>query len=220
MIAVGSNKAIAVIILTITFAYAIIRYNLLKGVGWDQLPLFISNKAISLSAVLFIGISYALGSLTRFLPVFVPALGMRKFLGLFGFALAALHALISLLIFSQIRYPKFFSQSGNLNVVGELSMLFGILAFSVFAIVAISSIPGIINSQDSKRWLAVQRLGYLGLILVFFHVLTMGLDGWLKPEDWPGKMLPISLVAAIVIVIILLLKITALIFPKNGRIST
>lgn len=200
----------------VVFAYAVIRYNVIKGVPWVELPLYISNKAISLSAVMFIALSYALGSLARFWPkTFVPALNMRKFFGLLGFGLAALHGLISLLIFTPAYYPKFFLETGKLNLVGELSMLFGVLAFFVFALVAISSIPAVAKSMEPERWLAMQRIGYFGLVLVFFHVFSMGLEGWLKPSGWPGGLLPISLVAASVIALALLVKIAAIVSPKE-----
>jgi len=211
---------ISLVILLTAFAYAIIRYNVIKGVPLEHLPLYISNKAISFSAVVFIALSYALGSLARFWPkVFVPELGARKFFGLLGFGLAALHSFISLLTFSPAYYPKFFLVGGKLNLVGELSMLFGILAFFVFLTVALTSIPSIANSMESLSWLKVQRLGYFGLLLVFFHVLTMGFEGWLKPAGWPGGLWPISLVAAIVIALTLLIKITAIIFPKETRMK-
>lgn len=208
---------LSIIIFLVVFAYAVIRYNVIKGTPWIELPLFISNKAISLSAVVFIALSYALGSLARFWPkTFVPMLGTRKFLGLLGFGLASIHGLISLLIFTPAYYPKFFLASGKLNLVGELSVLFGVLAFFVFASVAVSSIPAVAKSMEPGRWLAMQRVGYLGLILVFFHVFVMGLEGWLKPAGWPGGLLPISLVAAIVIAFALLIKIVAVVFPKKA----
>ncbi len=207
---------LSIIIFLAVFAYSVIRYNVIKGTPWVELPLFISNKAISLSAVVFIALSYALGSLARFWPkTFVPALTLRKFFGLLGFGLAAIHGLVSLLIFTPAYYPKFFLASGKLNLVGELSMLFGILAFFVFALVAIFSIPAVVKSVEPARWLAIQRIGYLGLALVFFHVFVMGLEGWLKPAGWPGGLLPISLVAAIVIALALLVKIAAVVFPKE-----
>ncbi len=203
-------------ILIVIFFYAIIRYHILKGVPWEQFPLFISNKAISLSAIVFIALSYALGSLARFWPkAFFNTLHLRKFFGLFGFSLAAFHSLTSLIIFTPAYYPKFFIDNDKLNLIGELSMLFGVLAFFVFTSVAYSSIPQVANSMNPKRWLIVQRLGYFGLILVFFHVLTMGIEGWLKPSNWPGGLLPISLIAAIVIFLTLFVKITAVIFFKT-----
>lgn len=212
------KKAIftSLIIFLVVFAYAVIRYNVIKGVSWTLLPLYINNKALALAAVVFIAISYALGSLARFWPkTFVSALSLRKFFGLLGFGLAAVHSLVSLLIFTPAYYPKFFLSSGKLNLVGELSMLFGVLAFFVFAIVALASVSAIAKSMEPERWLAVQRLGYLGLILVFFHVFIMGFEGWLKPAGWPGGLLPISLVAAIVIALVLLLKITAIVFLRD-----
>src|SRR3989338_7743141 len=123
-------RAIAIIIavvFAITFAYAVVRYNVIKGVPWQQLPLFISNKAIALAAVAFIALSYDFGPLARFWPkVFARELSTRKFFGLLGFGLAAAHAIISLLIFSQAYYPRFFTEAGKLNLTGELSMLFEI----------------------------------------------------------------------------------------------
>ncbi|MBI5798542.1 MAG: ferric reductase-like transmembrane domain-containing protein [Candidatus Yonathbacteria bacterium] len=207
---------ITVAILVLVFGYAIIRYNVIKGVSWGELPLFISNKAVALSAVAFIALSYALGSFARFWPkIFSTILPLRKFLGLFGFGLAAIHLLISLLIFTPAYYPKFFLASGNLSLVGELAMLFGVLAFAVFALVAISSIPALVQSMDPARWIRVQRLGYLGLVLVFAHVLVMGFEGWISLASWPGGLLPISLIAAIVIAVVLFIKIIALIFTRE-----
>lgn len=206
----------SVVIFLAVFAYAVIRYNVINGTPWVELPIFISNKAISLSALVFIALSYALGSLARFRPqIFSNMLGFRKFFGLLGFGLAAVHGLMSLLIFTPAYYPKFFLASGKLNLIGELSMLFGILAFFVFAMVALVSIPAIANSMTPRHWLATQRLGYLSLILVFSHVFVMGFEGWLKPAGWPGGLLPISLIAAIVIAFVLLLKIAATFFPKE-----
>lgn len=206
----------SLIILLAVFTYAVLRYNVIRGTSWTELPLFISNKAFSLSAVVFIVLSYSFGSLARFWPkVFVPVLSLRKFFGLFGFGMAAIHVIMSLLIFSPAYYPRLFLASGKLNLTGELSMLFGVLAFFVLTMVALSSLPEIGKSMSPKNWLMVQRLGYLSLIVVFFHIFTMGFGGWLKPSGWPGGLLPISLIAAILITFVLLLKITAIIFSRN-----
>lgn len=202
-------------ILIVVFSYAIIRYNVIKGVAWEELPLFISNKAISLSAITFIAISYALGSLSRFWPkLFEPTLPLRKHFGLLGFGLAALHAIFSFLLFSPAYYPKFFQETGKLTLVGELSMLFGVLAFFVFSLVAYVSVPAVAKDMDPKRWGRVQHFGYTGCVLILFHVAIMGIEGWTKPEGWPGGLLPISLMAAIIIALMLLLKISTVVFSR------
>lgn len=198
---------VAVVLSALAIGYAIIRYHVLKGVPWEHFPLFIFNKGISLSAVFLITLSYMLGRLARIFPhIFTKWLSMRKFLGVAGFGLAATHALISLLILSPSYFPKFFEESGQLNLVGELSLLFGVVSFFIFSIVAATSVPAIEKSMDKHNWLRVQRLGYLALFFVMLHVLIMGYAGWLKPQDWPGGLLPISLVAFIVIALALLIK--------------
>lgn len=207
-------RAITVTVLIGAFLYAIVRYNIIKGVSWEHLPLFISNKAIALASVVFIALSYFLGPLARFWPGrIVPLLGTRKFFGLLGFGLAAIHGLLSLLLFTPANYPKFFSIDGTLNLVGELSMLFGVLAFLVFAAVAVTALPGVAISLQEQRWQAVQRMGYAGLLLVLLHVAVMGYEGWSNPSAWPGGLLPISLIAAIVIACTLLLRIVVLLSP-------
>ncbi len=210
--------AIMAVVFALTFAYAIVRYNVIRGVPWEQLPLFISNKAIALAAVVFIALSYDFGPLARFWPkAFVPELPARKFFGLLGFGLAAVHALISLLIFSPAYYPKFFAEGGKLNLTGELSMLFGVLAFFIFLAAALTSLPPVAASMGRRQWQAVQRLGYLAFFLVLLHVFVMGFEGWLKPSGWPGGLLPISLVAFIAIAFTLVIRAVVIIFPEGRK---
>jgi len=202
---------ISIVVFAIVSLYGIVRYNIFKGVAWEHLPLFIANKAISVSAVVLIGFSYLFGSLERIFPgKFRHTLEMRKFFGLAGFGLGAVHGIISLVIFNPTYYEKFFGIDGKLNLVGELSMLFGVLSLAVFSIVAISSLPGFFEYLGEVRWRRVQRLGYWGLVLVGAHVFSMGIAGWLTPSHWPGGLLPMSLVAFIVIAAVFLVKLIAL----------
>lgn len=204
------------IIFFIIFTYAIIRYNVIKGVEIKYIPLYISNKAIAVTSVVLIGFSFLLGPLSFFFPKkFNSKLYLRKHFGLFGFGLAVVHSFISLLLFSPSYYPKFFEVSGKLSLEGELSMSMGILALFIFSIVAVSSVPSIEKGMDKKKWLFIQRLGYLAFFLVMLHVFVMGFKSWLKPSDWPGGLLPMSLIAFIVIFIVLFLRLIVLLLKRR-----
>lgn len=207
----------SVIVLGSTFAYAIVRYHIFKGVAWAEFPLYISNKAIALASVMFIALSYTLGSLAFFWPhLFERTLPARKFFGLFGFALAATHALISLLIFTPLYYPKFFEATGKLNLSGELSLLFGIISLILFSIVAVTSIPSIGKSLGREQWLFFQHIGYWGMLAIAGHVFVMGFSGWLNVSGWPGGLPPISLIAFTIATAALLLH-TLVVIMRSPR---
>ena len=190
--------------------YAVVRYHLFGGVDWEHFPLFIANKAISLSAVFFIAMSYLIGKAFK---VYDTAPEKRliliKFCGLIGFSLAAIHAFMSLLLFTPEYYPKLFGSDGRLNLTGELSMAFGVLSLWCLTVTAIASFPFMYDAVGAERWKRGQRMGYLCLALAGGHVVVMGLPGWLKPAGWHGYLPPISLVAFIVILFALLMKALA-----------
>lgn len=216
------NKHIRVVltvfIIVVSYLYGIVRYNIFDGVGWSYLPLFISNKAISFSAIVFIALSCSLGAMARLWPgVFSPVLNHRKYFGLLGFGLAVVHSIISVLIFKPEYYAKFFSGNGQLIFSAELSMFFGVFAFLVFAMMAIVSVPGIADSMDRKTWRRIHKYGPVGLFLTLLHLVMMGYHSWLDPSSWPASLLPISLLAAMVAGIAVILKVFIKLF-KPGTI--
>ena len=207
---------VTVSVIFISYVYAILRYNIFGEVCLTYLPLFISNKAVSFSSVCFIAISFTSRALGRFWPkLFRSVLDHRKYFGLLGFSLAVIHSIISLLIFRPEYYEKFFSYKGKLTLSGELSMLFGILAFFILGVMAITSVPSIKSSMIKNTWIWTQKnCGYLGLFLIFIHLIMMGYESWVNPALWPANMFPISLFAAIVVGFAIILKSYS-IFLKN-----
>src|SRR3989338_5703336 len=133
---------IVLLVLALCYGYAVIRYHVVRDVPFEGGFLFVANKAIALAATLLIGLSYLLGPLAHFSPrKFVPRLPLRKPLGLYGFALASVHVLLSLILFSPAHYPKFSDANGILNATGVGVLFFGILALVIFTVVAAASVP-------------------------------------------------------------------------------
>lgn len=176
------------------FVYAIVRYNVFKGVEWIHLPLYIMNKSFALSGVAFLSLSYLVGKL------FDPCPGdarrrraMAKFFGLAGSALVAMHIFMGFLLLSPAYYEKFFHESGKLNLTGELTLLFGVAAIVCLFFPAVTTLPYMYEALGGQRWLRAQRMGYWALALVCGHTFTMGYEGWFDPATWPGSLPPITL---------------------------
>ena len=196
------------VLLGVPLSYAVFRYHVVKGVEWSHFPLYIANKGVALSAVFFIGVSYLLGKMPR---VWVDKpqekLIFIKFCGLGGFSLAAVHALASMLLLTPNYFPKFFLPEGRLNLVGELSLAFGVLSLWSLSVAAITSLRFMYDALGEQSWRRAQRIGYFSLTLVAGHVATMGLSSWLGPEGWAGSLPPISLIAFVAAVIPILVKL-------------
>lgn len=212
------TQTVVFVVLGLSLLYAVVRYNVVRSVPWQHLPLLIANKAVALSGTILIGLSFLLGPLVRFWPKrFLPHLYLRKHFGISGFALAALHAIMSIVLLSPANYPKFFLPDGRLNFIGETSMLFGILAFLVFSAISVTSLPPVEKHMHPEQWKRVQRFGYAAYLFVLAHVVTMGFQGWWKPESWKFGLLSISLLSALAIIFVFVMRILVVVAPPRKQ---
>ena len=193
-----ANSAGSIILITLIFglAYAVVRYHIVGPVPWKDFPLFILNKGLSLSAFLLLTFNFGFGPL-RSLGVKVPEgwLNARKALGMTGFLLVLIHALISFMLFSPDVYGKFFEPDGTLTLLAGLSMLGGILAFVVLWAFNLSFQTHLREDKAFIQFITSRKFMLVALILGGVHLFFMGYDGWLMPAGWHGGLPPISLVA-------------------------
>jgi len=178
--------------LVLTWLYALIRYNLFKHIVFAHLPLYVTNKAIALSAVIFI----AAASFWKK----NNSPHTKLYLNSFGFFLALIHVMISIILLGPDYFPNLFA-SGKFNVFGELSILFGILAFTAFIILLISTTTREYLKNILRRILSPDYINILGILFIVFHTFLIGIKGWLSPKLWPGYLPPISLLGFVVAVI-------------------
>ncbi len=187
--------------------YATLRYNVFKGVYAIHFPLYIVNKVVSVSGILFLALSYAFGKISWLkIKDKQKKVQFVKFTGLVGFSLIAMHVFMSLSILSPSYYAKFYDQ-GMMNFTGEMSMVMGVFSLYCFSIPAITTIPFMQEAVGIKRWQKGQKMGYLGLLTSLLHTGFMGFSGWFDIDNWPGYMPPLSLIATILAFIPLYLKL-------------
>ncbi len=177
----------------VCLAYAIVRYNVFKGVAWDHLPLYIVNKSVAFAGVILIGLAYLAGKWFGGATGTEPVRAKAKFLGLAGFSMISVHVLMAMVLLSPANYEKFFAASGKLNLTGELTFLFGVLAYGCLLFPAITTLPYMYDALGMERWLRAQHMGYWTLGLACGHTFAMGYKGWFDLSTWPGSMPPITM---------------------------
>ena len=193
-----SSYRLVFFVFAFSLVYSVLRYHIFKGVGWEHLPLFIVNKVMALTGVLLITLSV----FARRKQKETVKLAQKKVYSYSGYFFISLHVLASLLLINKAYYEKFFS-GNQMNLTGELSMFFGIIAFCIYTVSVFRSWMG--NENTSDRAIAKKDLiyRYTSHFLVMGHLLVMGLVSWLIPAEWPGYMLPISLLSFLFLLFIL-----------------
>ena len=187
------NKFYIKVIVTffISFTYAIVRYNIFGNVPWVEVPLYIFNKGLSLSVVLllFLSIIQKENNTTD-----------KQKLWKTIFILTAIHVFISFRLLGPEYYQKFYFNN-ELNLFGYLALFFGISAF--IGILILNS-EKVFPTEDGEVILPNSLKKNIRTLIPFFvagHLFSLGIKGWLFPDNWPGYLVPISLIAFVLIVI-------------------
>ena len=192
------NSAGRIITLVVLFsiAYAILRYHIVGTVDWNDFPFFILNKGISLAGLILLVFNFAFGPLNN-IGVKVPEgwLNARKVLGMTGFLLILIHALMSFMLFSPNVYGKFFEADGTLTLLAGLSMLGGVLAFVVLWTYNMSFQTHMREDKTFIQFITSRKFLLWAMLLSAAHLIFMGYEGWLNPSGWQGGIPPVSLVA-------------------------
>jgi hypothetical protein len=190
----AAGRLIAVALL-LGLAYAVLRYHVVGSVPWKDFPFFILNKGISLSAFVMLTCNFGFGPLNN-LGVKVPEswLNARKALGMTGFLLVLIHALMSFMLFRPAVYGKFFEADGSLTLLAGLSMLGGVLAFVVLWAYNLSFQTHLREDRAYIQFITSRTFLLWAMLLGGAHLFFMGYEGWLNPSGWPGGLPPISLV--------------------------
>ena len=192
----NSAGRIIMVVLIFSLLYAVVRYHIAGPVPWKDLPFFILNKGISLGAFILLAMNFGLGPLNN-LGVKVSGgwLNARRAMGMTGFLLVLIHAVMSFMLFSPAVYGRFFEQDGTLTLISGLSMLGGVLGFVVLWGYNLSFQTHLREDKAFIQFITSRKFLLVALTLGGIHLLFMGYEGWLAPGGWPGGIPPVSLVA-------------------------
>lgn len=175
----------------IALSYAIIRYNIFGNVPWQDFPLFITNKAFSLSIILML--LFTVNQKEQDEPT---TENIWKTIFIF----TSIHVLISFRLLGFEHYQKLYTEN-VLNLVGYFTLFFGITGFVGLLILNSDNLLPTTNGKLVITNIAKKNIGKLLPFLISGHLISMGFKGWFTPNKWPGYLLPITLIAFVMVVI-------------------
>jgi DMSO/TMAO reductase YedYZ heme-binding membrane subunit len=132
----------------------------------------VMNKAVADTGIFLMGLSMLLSGLGYFWNVFDTLVIYRKSLGLVGFAYGLAHLFLSWSAFQALLQPTTWEQ-------GKMWPAFtGTLALVIFTVMAIISNTLMARLIGGKLWKYILRTGYIGVILVWLHVVLLKSARW------------------------------------------
>ena len=151
------------------FAYAILRYHVVKSVPWEHLPLYTTNKVFAV-----VGLAGLVGSRLA------AGRECRQRFGLAGLWCTTVHVLMSLLLMGQNYFQKFYLETGKLTWQAELSMAAGVLGVGFLLWLLIATL----KTETQQQTSLVPGIARWTLLATALHLVFMGGAGWLNREDW------------------------------------
>jgi DMSO/TMAO reductase YedYZ heme-binding membrane subunit len=184
------------LVFSLVLVYAIVRYVVVGTVAPSQLPVFILNKALAVASLVLVALALAIGPLVRLRAIKAAWMKHRKELGLHGFVLGMLHAVLTIATLSPASYGKLYS-AGALTLNGGIAVLAGVLTAFALIVPAITSATLVRQSMSADTWRRAQRLGIVALAIGVGHVAVLGWRSWLAPGTWPGGLPPLTAIAVV-----------------------
>ena len=179
-------KTKLITVLLLTTLYTIIRYIIFGNVDPINFPSYLVNKSVSMASAIFIllaSISYVKVEIDE-----------MKFWSSISWYTAILHVLFSLSLLSSAYYPKFFGLQ-KMNMIGELTILFGVAAIFTFWFIR----------AGKKIFRDIYLLQLFARLFVAAHLVAMGFAGWVNISKWHGGLPPISLLSFISLLLSIIL---------------
>lgn len=158
------------------------------------------NKTLADSAMILIGLSFALSGLCYFWNFVDTKIIYRKYLGLMGFALALTHGVMSL-VFYLLWKPRGY-ETNPIFILGHqweygsvvISNLYAfgaaLVALFIFSMMAAISNQYAIHELGGLWWRRLLRVGYLAYVLATLHFLIKNLPEWYILLTGSGPELP------------------------------
>lgn len=180
-VATASGRALAsgAAAFVLCFGYAFVRYVVLKGEPFASVPLYVTNKAVALFALVLIAAAAAR-----------PRASWRHAARAAGLVAAVLHGLASVVLLRPAYLPKLHAAGGRLTGSAELAVLCGAATLVAFLALAVAR-PGA-RPPLRARWFV---RGALAVAAV--HCAALGAKGWVEPARWPGGLPPLTLLGSL-----------------------
>ena len=155
--------------------------------------LFTTEKCTAIASAYCLAMALAIGPLSRFWSSVGTLLPYRRTLGLTAVVMSIPHVIL-VLVYLPLKFPEKYSTDYPFSwFVGHwFTVVMGLLTAVLFLLIAWHSYPRAIRKLGKRKWMVLQKLAYLVMVLVVLHLLSMGKipGNWIAWIETRNKPLP------------------------------
>lgn len=181
----------------------------------DNFSLELINKATASTAIILMGLSFALSGLGYYWDFLDRKVAYRKYLGLVGYFFVLWHGINSLYFYflADTDLEKFVLSRDWLvldyTINNRIPFVLGALSLLIFTIMALISNNYATKKIGGVRWRKLLRVGYIALLFALIHFTVKNLEIWINwIRDGANTLPQMSSLLAVYIVVILLLRLS------------
>jgi DMSO/TMAO reductase YedYZ heme-binding membrane subunit len=208
---VFSNKNLHWIITWLIYLVIFLVFIWYHDVRGKPFSLWTTEKCTAIASLYCLGLALMLGPLSRFSSGFSKLLPYRRTFGITAAFMTIPHALL-VIIYLPYKFPEKYSEKYFLSWFVDywFTIVMGILILALFIVIARYSFPGGIKKLGKHKWMILQKLSYLVIIMIALHLLSMGKIpknwiSWLETRNYPLP--PGSFASMSFLVLVLLFKV-------------
>eukprot|EP00850_Spirogloea_muscicola_P005452 SM000025S08347 [mRNA] locus=s25:82935:85796:- [translate_table: standard] len=185
--------------------------------GFSHIPASGGSKLTGWLSLYLLTATYAAGLIATVAPKplykwMIRWLELRKQLGLLAFLFGAVHGVLAVaLLKPEYTYrDTIFNDSGTLNLVGEFTVLLGVVATVCLCVLGCTSLPSVASCMSWREWDFVhKKLGWASVFFGTAHVLVFApyMGSWTHTGHWLHGMPPESIFIVAVPVAFMFLKL-------------
>ncbi len=215
----GIRQYVVALVVTAVTVWLVYRY---AAVRYGVEGLSTLNKSLATSTLFLLGIVLLMGPLSRLFTTFDRFLKYRKELGIMTFFTGLAHVYLSMFPLAR-RGPFGFYQSQPLSAYA------GLVGLIIMFILLLLSGAAVERAIGTRIWWKLQYWGArLAFVAVAFHFIVLkypGMVKWLGDRGAGGTqgmpwLVPISLLATIFAVFVLIVRVSELLGPRAARAIT
>ena len=208
----NNSKNIWIACLAVFLFFVIQHYIRRFGQPIPNIFLTVINKAIAFTSFTMISASILIALFAKiWAEKWKNKLHYIKSFGILGFILSFVHILISIMMFSSVYYPDYFTSDNKMTVTFGISLLLGIFAFVYFVVISFNLL-----FDNMQKFEIIKKINYTVYIFLLGHIFILKYNELFDKNSWVNGLPSGHFVGFLITIVVIIFYVIARLKSKEA----